>query len=75
MDRSRLSQARLKSCSEVDLSAAFPGVCAAIAGDDFDACLIARAACRTCLLFDAADALAEDCDLFDDAAADSSCLP
>ena len=75
MDRTRLAQARIKTCSGVDLSLAFPGDCAKLTDEAFDACIIGHAACRTCRLFDAADALARDCDLFDNAAADSSCVP
>ncbi|HXC52364.1 MAG TPA: M12 family metallo-peptidase [Candidatus Limnocylindrales bacterium] len=75
MDATRLRQARIKSCAGMDLSAAFPGQCAAFTDTGFDACVASGAACRMCRLFDAADALARDCDLFDNAASDSSCVP
>jgi peptidyl-Asp metalloendopeptidase len=71
----KLSSARLRKCSTVDLAAAFPGECGAWTGSTFDACVAASASCRACRLFNGADALARDCDLFDNAAADSSCSP
>jgi hypothetical protein len=38
-------------------------------------CVIDRVECRTCLMVNAMDGLAIDCDTFDNGAADSSCVP
>ena len=73
MDVARLMQLRSKNCAGVDLSAAFPGRCSGRADTAFDSCIAVGAACRTCLLFDTADALGRDCDLLDNHAIDLSC--
>jgi len=74
MDLARLWQVRIKSCSGVDLSAAFPGRCAPSTDAAFDECIAAAAKCRMCLSFNRADALAYDCDLFDNGSPDASCI-
>ncbi len=60
----------------VDLAAVLAGQCAgeASAGSSAAAdCVEARVRCRACRLFNDADALEQDCDLFDNSAADKSC--
>lgn len=68
----RITTALDKKCGGVDLDAAMPGSCAG--SGDFTGCLAARADCRTCLLLSESDALGADCDLFDDGAANLSCI-
>ncbi len=67
----RIAKALTGPCAGVDLAAAFPGACAA--APDPGACVIARAACRSCLTLNAIDALAADCDSFDDGVLNTSC--
>lgn len=54
-----------KKCAAADLGAVFPGACAGAAGAAaFVACMDARAACRVCQLFNAADGTRADCAAF-----------
>jgi hypothetical protein len=60
------------------LGAVFTGSCSAAADADFTDCVRHRIACRFCEAVQAADGLpaaALDCDLFDNGAADASCVP
>ena len=68
-----LEKQRAKHCATTDLAAAFPGRCAAESGPAFAACLDQRAACRSCRVLDAMDALSASCDLYDDGVANTSC--
>ena len=65
-----LTATAAKKCSGVTLGTAFPPASAAA---DFATFVHARLECRTCLMFNAMDGLSENCDLFDDATANSSC--
>lgn len=66
----------LKKCDMPGVTAgAFPGACTALSGAALGACLDARVECSVCLAIKAMDGLSVDCDLFDDAAANSSCVP
>jgi len=56
----------------VDLAAAFPG-CGEADPAAFAACAERAGRCRACTSLGAADALAADCDAFDDGAANGSC--
>jgi cysteine-rich repeat protein len=60
-------------CGSVDLGLAFPGAC--FDAVDLATCLGRLAECRFCLMVNQADALTQDCDLFDDDAANDSCPP
>lgn len=68
-----LEKQRAKHCAATDLALAFPGSCAAHSGAAFAACLDQRAACRSCRMLDAMDALSASCDLYDDGVANTSC--
>jgi hypothetical protein len=59
------------------LGAVFPGACSAVADTAVGACAADRAACRFCRSANRADAILppENCDLFDDALANTSCDP
>ena len=57
---------------DVDLAAAFPG-CAPADAPALAACAERAGRCRACTSLGAADALAADCDAFDDGAANASC--
>jgi len=77
--RGKLSQAQAKlaaivssRCAGVNLAAAFPGACA-VSGN-LATCAAERGACQFCLMLNAMDSLAEDCDLYDDALANGSCF-
>ncbi len=59
------------ACADVSLGSALPGSCTA--APDVLACIGSRLRCRTCLMLAATDGLNSDCDLFDDAAVNSSC--
>jgi cysteine-rich repeat protein len=58
-------------CEGIDPLVAFPGGCAA--APSLGICLDTRVSCGVCRLFNAMDDLSEDCDLFDDFAANASC--
>lgn len=73
--QAKVAGVRAKACAALALATAFPGTCAGETGPAFDECIGVRAACRMCRTFVAADALARDCDLFDNGAADGSCPP
>lgn len=70
--RAGITKALDKKCGGVDLDTALPGSCAG--SGDFSTCLATRADCRTCLLLSETDVLGADCDLFDDGAANASCI-
>ena len=57
------------------LGVEFPGACAAQPDETFGACIAERARCRFCRAVNFGDAIVPplDCDLFDDALANSSC--
>ncbi|NQY91631.1 MAG: hypothetical protein HRT46_08225 [Deltaproteobacteria bacterium] len=60
----------------VDLAAVLAGQCAGEASSGSSAaadCVETRVRCRACRLFNDADALEQDCDLFDNGSADNSC--
>jgi cysteine-rich repeat protein len=61
-----------KRCGAVDLYNAFPG-CSAYSPSDLAVCLDAIVSCRVCHALNEADALDQDCDLFDNGLADASC--
>ena len=69
----KIADAHAKRCGDVDVDAAFPGDC--ISAVDFSMCVDERVECRVCLMLNAMDNLAVDCDLFDNGAADLSCPP
>ena len=68
-----LEKQRARHCATIDPATAFPGRCATETGAAFSSCLERRAACRACRMLDAMDALAADCDLYDDGLANTSC--
>ncbi len=70
--RAGVAKALDKKCADVDLDATLPGSCAG--SGDFSGCLAERADCRSCLLLSEMDVLGADCDLFDDGAANLSCI-
>jgi glucose/arabinose dehydrogenase len=63
-----------KACvaKAVNLATAFPG-CAAADAAGLAACAERAGRCRACAALSEADALGEDCDVFDDGAANASC--
>jgi hypothetical protein len=65
-----------KSCSAqgVALAPSFPG-CAAGSPEALALCLDTATRCHHCRLFDAADVLGVNCDVYDDGAVDASCAP
>jgi hypothetical protein len=63
-----------KKCAAIDLSVAFPG-CALVDAESSATCLDQAVACRTCVAANAGDAIAVDCDRFDDGAVNASCVP
>lgn len=67
-----LGSAAAKRCAGVDLAAAFPG-CAAADVPALASCATRAARCRFCRELAAYDALALDCDAFDDGEDDASC--
>jgi hypothetical protein len=67
-----VAKALLTSDRGVALDQAFPG-CGVANDAALGACLDERIRCRACLLLNAADGLARDCDVFDDGTADASC--
>jgi hypothetical protein len=73
---SKVKRAIDRGCerSGVPLSEAFPG-CSAGDATELHACVVAAARCQYCRLYDAADGLGMNCDLFDDGVADGSCRP
>jgi cysteine-rich repeat protein len=64
-----------KKCVGKDTGQVFLGVCAGEPLDQVDECIEKVVECRVCILINQADALAKDCDLFDDGAANGSCPP
>jgi hypothetical protein len=71
--RQKLGEVRDSRCAGVVLNEAFPGSCSGLAGTAFDTCVDQNAACRMCLLLNAADRLSQPCDVFDDGLANGSC--
>lgn len=74
--RGKLLSTITKYCGEAGLafSATFPGACGSSATPaDLSSCMQAAANCRTCLIFNVADAMAVDCDMFDNGIGDGSC--
>jgi len=71
-----LPRAIERSCSAtgVELAPTFPG-CAAGSAEALSTCLDAATRCRHCRLFDAADGLGVNCDVYDDGAVSASCAP
>jgi len=64
-----------KKCVDagVDLAAAFPQ-CGTANAESVHTCLVSATRCLACRVIDAADGLGAACDLFDDGAANASCL-
>jgi hypothetical protein len=74
----KLSDSFQKKCLDkglTGLGALFPGACSAEADGAFGACATRQAACRFCVSANEADAIVPpvDCDLFDDAIANTTC--
>lgn len=70
---SKLDRKLSKKCGPY-LVASFPGACGAAADTTaFATCVDRLVECRVCRMLNATDALAEDCDLFDDAILNSTC--
>jgi len=67
----KLADELAKRCAATPQAVSAPGRCAS--APDLAGCLEAVARCRTCESYNAADDLARDCDLFDDAADHGSC--
>jgi len=68
----RLADTIATACSGVAAATAFPGACAG--AGDVTSCIDALVECRTCRMLDQMDAVERDCDLFDDGAANASCV-
>jgi len=66
----KLAAAVDANCSSAAALAALPGSCSSGA---VAPCIEARVQCRLCRFFNITDGLNQDCDLFDDGAASSSC--
>jgi hypothetical protein len=62
-----------KSCAPEQLDTIFPGQC--VGEGDFTGCVSRLAQCRVCLMVNAMDGTSVDCDVFDDATSNSSCVP
>jgi hypothetical protein len=62
-----------KKCEGIDPSLIFPARCARATIGELAACGAERARCRACLMLEAVDGLALDCDALDDATANLSC--
>ena len=69
----RLAADDAQYCGTFDRAQLFPGYCAF--GNDFLACVDVRARCRVCEALNQMDALAMDCEQFDDGLANGSCGP
>jgi hypothetical protein len=67
----KLPEKLAKPCAGAPPAISVPGDCAG--ASDLAACLATVARCRTCGTFAAADDLARDCDVYDDASDDGSC--
>lgn len=61
-----------KDCESLDLALLFPGLCAG--APDYPSCLSELARCRFCRMVNAMDGLARDCDTYDDATANGTCI-
>jgi hypothetical protein len=65
----------VKSCDTPGVTAsAFPGACTALTGNALGTCLDTQVECRVCTAINAMDGLFVNCDLFDNGAADATCL-
>jgi hypothetical protein len=84
----KIAKDAFKQCASaksgpVDISLAFPGLCAGenagggetLATNDFARCVDERVECRVCLLINQMDGLNVDCDTFDDGVDNDSCPP
>lgn len=69
--KARLQSSVMSQCAGLDLAMAAPGRCAAAA--NLSDCIAERIVCRVCRTFNAADALAGDCDVVDDGVDNASC--
>lgn len=69
--RAKLAATLTGRCATTTLATAFPGECAA--ASDVPGCVATRARCQVCNVFNDADGLDADCDVFDDGLADASC--
>ncbi len=73
----KLEATAVSACIEpsLDTGTLFPGECAGSTGDpDFADCIDDRVECRLCEMLERNQALGVDCDLFDDGAANASCV-
>ncbi len=69
----KIANTVLDKCADtLDLDTVFPGDCTS--ASNFAACLARSVTCTSCLMTNAIDSLALDCDLQDNAAADLSCV-
>jgi hypothetical protein len=68
----KIDGAVTKSCVGVDLDVTFPGPC--VGAGDAPACFAAQTRCRTCQLLNRYNSVERDCDVFDDTAANGSCV-
>src|SRR5205085_11034786 len=74
--RTKLADTIAKSCTDsgVAIATAFPGVCSTSADAvSLATCLSRQVACRVCHQMNDTEALASDCDLFDDGLDNASC--
>jgi hypothetical protein len=76
----KLTLAVNKKCLDkgiTGLGGTFAGVCASVADSELSTCVAERARCRFCRAANVADAIVPptDCDAFDDALANESCVP
>lgn len=67
----KLASTLSKSCAPGDQALSFPGNCSG--AGDIGACLDAATRCRFCQMTNTLDGTTTDCDLYDDATANSSC--
>lgn len=71
---SKLGADITKKCTGVTVATAFPGACSGSSLANLNTCIDQRAECRVCLAINDADGLNVNCDLFDNGAADGSCV-
>jgi hypothetical protein len=65
----------LSKCDGENVMNAFPGTCTGLNGAALGTCIDTFVECRTCQTIVRMDGLTLDCDLFDDGAANMSCVP
>ncbi len=71
----KLGTAIVKSCDTPGVTAgSFPGACTGESGTSLRDCVDKIVECRVCQVLNDADGLSVPCDLFDDGAANTSCL-